>query len=51
MEDIIVVVCVCEGGGGEGELFSIIGWNFGLIHSVFQKSLKVQVGSVIYTQK
>ena len=32
------------------EWFSIIGWNFGLIRSVFQKLLKVQVGSVIYTQ-
>ena len=38
-------------GDFTGEWFSIIGWNFGLIRSVFQKLLKVQVGSVIYTQK
>ena len=33
-----------------GEWFSTIGWNFGLLRSVFQKLLKVQVGSVIYIQ-
>ena len=32
-----------------GEEFSIIGLTLGLIRSVFQKLLKVQVGSVIYT--